>query len=82
MLLCFCFSRFFCSFLWAFGVTKFSTIKLARQPTLDPKSQQEMHVFGNSAKQNGNCQLTAVKLGISCLDAKEILDGPSVSSLH
>ena len=53
MLVCFCFSRFFCFFLWAFGVTNFSPIKVARRPTPDPKSQQEMHIFGNSAKQNG-----------------------------
>ena len=53
MIVCFCFSRFFCFFLWAFGVTNFPPIKVARQPTPDPKSQQEIHIFGNSAKQNG-----------------------------
>ena len=28
MLVCFCFSRFFCFFLWAFGVTNFPLLKL------------------------------------------------------
>ena len=28
MLVCFCFSRFFCSFLWAFGLTNFPLLKL------------------------------------------------------
>ena len=82
MLVCFCFIRFFCLFLWAFGVTNFPPIKVARQPTPDPKSQQGMRIFGNSTKPKWSYQLTALKFGISRLNAKEILDGLSVSSLH
>ena len=50
--MCFCFSRFFCFFLWALGVTLFSPYGSC-SPTPDSKKSVKRQSSGSSAQQYG-----------------------------
>ena len=74
---CFCFSHFFCFFIWVLGVTLFSPYGSCSQ-TLNPKSQwRDSHLEA----QLSNMEVSAdcIILGISGLNINDILAGLIIS---
>ena len=64
VLVCFCFRRFFSFFLWAFGVTYFPLIKVARQPHRTQRISKEFKCL--------EAQLNGIKLSADCTKTRNI----------